>query len=289
MSEATQALLTISQEDRLIRLNKKKLAKIPPQKEILRKPLNLIEKRLNELKAKVVKIQSQIALRNKLIGVEKAKHELSNEKMMAVSNQKEYGALQKEIDAAGRVIRHTEEQILALEESIAPIDTEVTSEQEAFDAEEANFNDKAKDIHSLEAELESAISSSQTVKTKLTPQIPEELKAKYEFLTSKNIIPAALEISSASCSGCAMAIRFQVFNDIIRETMGDCPTCGRLLFYKAPEPVPEPEPKKKAKAKPKEKKPTKAALAKLAKAEAAEAKAAALEAESKQDSEPPAE
>ena len=245
MSEATEAILRISQEDRNIQLNQIKLDKFPAQRQELRKSLSLVETRLNQLKAKENKLLERIQLRERLIQVEKDKLTHSNEKMANVSNQKEYSAIQKEIDGIERTIRRTEDQILELEEKQEPLKVEIAEEQKAFDEENEKFQVKLKVSESEENEILKETENSRKNKADLATKISPELKKQYEDLTSRKVIPAAIEISTSSCQGCAMSIRPQIFNEIIREGMGTCPTCRRILFYKAPEPPPDQGKKKK--------------------------------------------
>jgi len=245
MTQESEAILRISQEDLTILITKKKLSKIPDERAIIKKPLSAYEKAISELDAKQVKILRQVSLRERLINLEKKKLDHSNEKMMAVSNQKEYMAMQKEINETTRIIRRTEDQILELEERIAPLKTEIDENQTIINEKLKELNVELGELDAKEKEFLNQIKTSQSVKLELNDKIPAELKQQYENLTSRNIIPAAIESSTASCQGCAMAIRSQVFNDIIRDGQGTCPTCKRIVFYKAPEPPPEQEKKKK--------------------------------------------
>jgi len=244
MSEATQALLKISQEDRLIFLNKKKLSEIPAEREQIRKPLLKIETRLKDLETQLGKVRQRVEQRERLIQLEKEKQATSNQRMMSVSNQKEYSALQKELDGADRTIRRTEDQILELEESKTPLEQAFAADKSVYDDQLAALADQLGATDQKEQQMLSQIALSVQLVNELSPLVPADLLKEYKTLVARNITPAAIEVSSAVCHGCAMAIRPQIFNDIIKAGSGMCPTCRRMLFYKAPE-EPPPAPKKK--------------------------------------------
>lgn len=246
MSESATALLSMAQEDLQIQRNQTRLGQIPTEKNKLRKAVNLIERELKKLQTELTNIDKQIKMRNSLIAIENEKIEEANKRMMAVTNQKEYSATQKEIDAAKRTVKKTEDQILELEEQKEPLETKVAELQQDFDKEDASYQEAAKHLIEEEETLSGQIAKAEAVITEQRNRVEQADLKKYDLLKSRNLMPPAVEVDGPFCLGCAMSIRPQIFNDLIREGSLDCPNCRRILFYKAPE---EPEPTEKTKKK----------------------------------------
>ncbi len=248
MTQESEALLQLSKEDQIIQQSARKLEKIPQERNLIRKPLHSVETYLTELSKKVEKIQRQITLRERLIAIEKKKLDRSNKRMMTVSNQKEFSAMQKEVDETTRILRRTEDQILDLEEKALPLQAEITQANKELADKTKDLQGDLDELDGREKELQTRSTQAQAQREKLLTQVPQKLLGAYQALVARKIVPAAIEVSTASCYGCAMAIRPQVFNDIMRAGSGVCPTCRRLIFYKAPESKEEKEePKAKQK------------------------------------------
>lgn len=250
MSKSSEAILKISREDNLLQVNKKKLKALPEKKKKILRPLKRVEFALDKLKEQEEEIYGQIRERETLVQVENEKIKRSDERMLAVKNQKEYVASQKEIEIAKKTIKKVEDQILELEEKKSTITQELGSILEEYKQTKEEVGEAEKVVLDEEKVFREKIEAYQKLKDELMPQVDPDLVEVYNKLTNRKIIPAAVEISRSSCMGCALSIPAQLFNEIIRDSVGKCPHCGRLLFYKAPEkPKEEPKAKKKTKAK----------------------------------------
>jgi uncharacterized protein len=256
MPESIDAILQISQQDRLLSTNQRRLGIIPEKKKKLRIPVKKVEIHLDKLKEKEEEICGKIRERETLVAVEDEKIKKSDEKMLSVKNQKEYLASQKEIGIAKKTIKKVEDQILELEEVKETLSTELSSVLDEYHHEKEIMTELEKEVLEEEKKLLDVIDKCNKSKSEVIDLVDPAMFADYEVLVSREVIPAAVAISSSNCMGCAMAIPAQLFNEIMRDSSGICPHCGRLLFYKAP-PKPKEPPKAKTKAKAKKKAKTK--------------------------------
>lgn len=256
MSKSSEAILQISKEDNLLQVNQKKLKALPEKKRKILRPLKKVESVLDKLKEQEEEICGQIRERETLVQVENEKIKRSDERMLAVKNQKEYVASQKEIEIAKKTIKKVEDQILELEDQKGGITQELNQILEEYKQTKEEVGEAEKVVLSEEKVYLDKIEAYQKLKDELMPLVDPDLVEVYHRLTNRKIIPAAVQISAASCMGCALSIPAQLFNEIIRDSVGKCPHCGRMLFYKAPEkPKEDPKDKAKKKAKSKKKKP----------------------------------
>ncbi len=253
MPNSIDAILQISQQDRVLASSQKRLQTIPEKKKKLRIPIRKVELALDKLKEKEEEIYGKIRERETLVDVENAKIKRSDEKMAAVKNQKEYMAGQKEIEIAKKTIKKVEDQILELEGQKEEITQQLSTVLEEYQLEKDALGEKEQEVLEEEKDILTKIDECTKNKAEVMSNVDPEVFKEYEILISRKVIPAAVAISRSNCMGCAMAIPAQLFNEIMRDTVGKCPHCGRLLFYKAAE-KPAEEPKKKTKSKKKDKK-----------------------------------
>ncbi len=252
MPESIDAILHISKQDRILSTNKNRLKTIPEKKKLLRIPVRKVELHLDKLKEKEEEIYGKIRERETLVNVENEKIKRSDEKMLAVKNQKEYVASQKEIDIAKKTIKKVEDQILELEGQKEELSQKLSSALEEYRQEKEAMTEKEQEVLKEEKVLLDIIEECNKNKNEVISKVDPEVFAEYEQLITRKVIPAAVAISSSNCMGCAMAIPAQLFNEIMRDSVGRCPHCSRLLFYKAPE-KPAEDIKKKTKSKAKKK------------------------------------
>jgi uncharacterized protein len=264
MPESTDAILKISKEDRQLQTDKRVLKSLPNKRKKILHPLKQVESVLDKLKEQEEQICGQIRERETLVQVEQEKIRRSDERMMSIKNQKEYVASQKEIEIARKTIKKVEDQIIELEQKKDAVVHELSTVLAEYKEKKETVGAAEKQVLEEEREILNRIEAYEELKKELVPKIDPDLIETYKKLTSRKIVPAAVEISGSNCMGCAMSIPAQLFNEIIRDSVGKCPHCGRLLFYKEPEkPVEEVKPKTVAKAtKPKSKRTVKSTKSK---------------------------
>jgi predicted nucleic acid-binding Zn-ribbon protein len=248
MQDSIKAVLQLSKEDRLVQSSHKLLNSFPDKKKHLQEPLLKVEHQILSYKIKIGTFSQQIAEREKLVLIEKEKIKLSEIKLQSVKNQKEYAASQKEIETVNKIIKRVEDQILELEGQKEPVEEKLNTITSEYTEEKEILDKKLEKLDEEESTVKEKIGTYNTLKKELISKIDADLLRKYEKLSQRKIIPSAIEISAPNCQGCAIAIPAQLFNEIIQFSNGVCPHCGRLMFYKKPEPVEE-EPKAKKKKK----------------------------------------
>jgi len=240
MQKASEALLQIADGDRQALFAKKKLESLPAKRAKIRKAVDRIESQVAQVNKKAADLKMQVKMRERLIEVEKEKVTSANQRMMEVSNQKEYVATQKEVDTATRTIKKVEDQILELDEFMEPLDME-TSELSGQLAEATKQFEADDQVFKVEErESKEAIEKAVATKEALRSAIDDDTWLKYENLMKRGLVPGAVQISEPFCNGCAASLLAQVYNEIIRAGHGECSSCRRLLFYVAPEVVEEP-------------------------------------------------
>jgi len=245
MQEASEALLQIADCDRQALFAKKKLESLPAKRAKIRRAVDRIESQVAQVNKKTADLKAQIKMRSRLMEVEREKIEVANKRLMEVNNQKEYSAIQKELDTATRTIKKVEDQILEIEESMEPLDMETSELSGQLKEASRQFEIDDQVFKLAEKEGNQIVTNAVTTKDALQSQVDEETWTKYLKLMKRGLVPGAVKISEPFCNGCAASLLAQVYNEIIRAGHGECSSCRRLLYYEAPEAVEEPVVKKK--------------------------------------------
>jgi predicted nucleic acid-binding Zn-ribbon protein len=228
MIENLRALQSIDDEARGFLLERNDLQqKLQRLKELLA----LMEGALEEKKGKLEEASrwykdKEIELKSDQEKVVKAKT-----KLQAVTKNKEYMAMQREIESVRKSNLAREEEIMKLVEAMDQFNTSIAEEQAKIatlcgeqQAEEAASADR---ITELDRKIDSIASRKIAVTGKLTPA----LLSKYERLFRKRDGMAILPVRNGACSGCNLKIVSQQLQLIIRtETIEQCTSCNRFLY-----------------------------------------------------------
>lgn len=155
-------------------------------------------------------------------------------KMMQVQTSREHQALLKEIEAAKKLIKESEEQQL-----------QVMEEAEAEENRAAELENICKGENKLLAEetvkTEDAVKKLKTRRTtvlnkrnKLAQDIPSSRMKRYDKLLKKRKGLAVVRVMDAVCQGCFMTVPPQQYNEALKgNQLCTCPACQRILYYLA--------------------------------------------------------
>jgi predicted nucleic acid-binding Zn-ribbon protein len=224
--------------DQEIAVLNSRLTRIPQQ-------LQEVDRRLDRAQRHVQEKQNLIAENQKKrrelegdLALIETKRKRYKEQLDSVKTNKEYTALQHEIDLVSQAIHDMEDQILAQMEEAESLKGQMDEAQKVKDREEGVLLDEKRVIQAeadkLQAQMNELIGRRQQLITQIPPPILEE----YERLASHRKGVALAEARDAICMECRMRIRPQLFQEIRRnDTIITCENCSRILFY-----IPQPEP-----------------------------------------------
>ncbi|MDR0495987.1 MAG: C4-type zinc ribbon domain-containing protein [Treponema sp.] len=199
------------------------------QEEVLaRRKKSFIEKNQDYEKAKTAEAE----YRNSLFEAE-SKREKAEKNMESISTQREYEALDKEIeDAAGkeqeyrtklqrevRLISDLDDDMKEIQALIEQQEEELEKIRRAIEAETAEKETKLKDLSEKESKLASDLGD------------PDVL-FKFERIIRNKMGRGIVAIKGGVCMGCHMILSAQFANNVrMGEEIIFCPYCSRILFY----------------------------------------------------------
>ncbi len=153
-----------------------------------------------------------------------------------IKTNKEYLALQREIDLAKKRKADLEEQVLSIMEKIEKKMVDRERIQQSFKSDKVILDKKKDRLISQMKELEDILSEYKGKDKNLRKTVDASLLAKYDRIKQSKKGLAVVECYEGVCRGCHMHIQPQLFNELIRgDKLITCPACQRILYVKRKE------------------------------------------------------
>jgi len=194
--------------------------------------LNRLKKTFIEKNSEYERIKAEEAdLRNKLAEVESAR-EKSEKNMDAVSTQREYEALDKEIKDASEKEQQYRKDLQQKERYLAELDEQIKQQASLIEQQEKELEERRKKIEADISEKQKQIDNLKKKESKLTENLDSEVVFKFERIIKNKMGIGIVAIKGNVCMGCHMILPVQFANEVrIGEEFVFCPYCSRILFY----------------------------------------------------------
>ena len=160
------------------------------------------------------------------------------EQLSAVKTNREYTAMQHEIEAAQRDLGAVEEKVLermmeadAVALEVKQAEAALATQKKAIDAEKKTL---AEELVSVEASLKNASEK----RTALVAQTDPALIARFEQVArARKGIALSRATYDGLCTACHVRLRPNVFQQVRQnETIIQCDSCQRIMYYLPPPP-----------------------------------------------------
>lgn len=234
MLEHTKILIELQNLDLQIDALAQKAQDIPRKIEQLKMEFFEKTEGLEELKQELAKIQ--LAKKQKELDLSSKEEEIKKHQteLFKIKTNKEYAALQNEINRLKEFASETEDEIIRLLDAIEEVQQKIKNEQENV---KNNENSLQQNISLYEAELMSlqqAVSRHEKQKQEFAVHLKTEALQLYERIRKSKKGLAIVEIKeNSSCGGCNMALPPQMVNEVRKqEQIVVCENCSRILYWK---------------------------------------------------------
>ncbi len=162
------------------------------------------------------------------------------DQLMEVKTNREYQAMQKEIEVAQGEVRAIEDRILErmveADELAAAVKAADAAQAEAQKDIEAERRQMEEEVARLRQELDTTGGQRDAILAQLSPGI----LAVYENVARKRRGIAVAEARNGICAICQVRLRPQVFNDVLRnDSIIQCDSCQRILYSAPAAPTPD--------------------------------------------------
>jgi predicted nucleic acid-binding Zn-ribbon protein len=200
----------------------------------VRDPLTQLEKKRDDLISQVSELRNQMRQIEVTIQEDSDKAEKSKEKLPLITTQKEYFALQKEIEIMERNKNRLEEELLQKMGTFEELQKEKDETVSMVETEKENFLKKKEEMESANVQFDTEFGELTEKKEKVTREIGPRSLGHYNNVLTYQGTPAVVQIIDGNCQGCHMNLPPQLFNDVRKgESVMTCSYCNRILFAKA--------------------------------------------------------
>jgi predicted nucleic acid-binding Zn-ribbon protein len=230
-----RALVHLHDLDQQLAALNQRISSIPIQIQEVDKKLERFQRNLQDKQKLIADNQKR---RRELEGdltLIETKRNRYKEQLDTVKTNKEYTALQHEIEGVNLAIREIEDQILAQMEEADQLKTGVEEAQKAKDKEESHLLEEKKVIQTEGAKLQAAFDELKQQRQGWIQQITPQVMEVYERVAMHRRGVAMAEARNEICQACRVRIRPQLFQEIKRnDSIIACESCSRILYYNPP-------------------------------------------------------
>jgi predicted nucleic acid-binding Zn-ribbon protein len=162
------------------------------------------------------------------------------DQLMEVKTNREYQAMQKEIETAGHEVQAFEERILERMLEADEIGADITAADAALAAAERDVAAQRTALEAEQRDTEKRLDEIGRARMELVKQIPESSLALFDQVARSRKGLALSRVRDGLCSVCHVRVRPQTSQDVrFGKALLQCESCQRILYY-IPEPAAAP-------------------------------------------------
>ncbi|MCD6501377.1 hypothetical protein J7L01_02125 [bacterium] len=232
IKETLDMLLKIQDIDvQLAELNTSKIF-YPTLLEELRGEIETMKGQLEETKNRNIDLQKEIDLKNLEIKESNEKLSKGQQRLLSVKSNKEYDAVQREIQASQENIAQLEEETIRLLEELDETTAREKSLAEELEKKGHSNSIEIEEIEKKFAEIEGKASKIQRQRDEYAAKIDKKILARYEMISKGTGGHAVAIVTHRACGGCFQALPPKVCQTIKkRDSIVICEACGRILVW----------------------------------------------------------
>jgi uncharacterized protein len=213
--------------------------RIEQEQQELPKQIEAQKGRMAQLDMEVAARENQIAellkkrktLEKELV-IEEENISKENAKLMGVKTNKEYHAMQKEIQSKKDAIGEREEKILRIMEEIEDFDRETKRFKQNTEKAKKEILEEITSLEKQQSEIPIRMESTKSARDRHASLIEMPLMETYLELRKKRQGQAVVRVENGVCHGCRLRLPPQLFNMLQRnESVMKCPNCNRILYW----------------------------------------------------------
>jgi predicted nucleic acid-binding Zn-ribbon protein len=225
-------LYEIQKIDLSIRDQEKRQEAIPSRLRELETAVEALRKQIAQLAEQRATVQRDIKAQVSLVESEKDKIRKWEARLNDIRNQREYQALQRETEGSKRANRDAEEKISELHKAKDELDKQLEALEIKLVDEETACDDERKKVEAELSALQTQLKEEQARRDSLVPKVPKAMFRKYDAIRGKRFGMGLAAVAQGNCTGCNMRLPPQLYNILQRgDTVEQCPSCHRLIFW----------------------------------------------------------
>lgn len=230
--EQIRQLVSLQRVDDAIHDVEMELEQAPKELEALKSRFAAVDAQRERVLEKLAHLKEQEKRINGEIDDDSSRIRKSRNKMMQVSNSREYQAMAREMDNMERVNRSREEERAALLE-------EKMRQDAALREVDASWADLKAEMESKQISLDARLEAARQKRAELEEmrkaagaEVPRPVLDRYEFIRRRLPHPVIVSVTAGVCSGCQISIPPQTFIELQSgHKIINCPNCQRLIYW----------------------------------------------------------
>lgn len=160
-------------------------------------------------------------------------------RMQKIRNEKELGALRREVEITREQDSALEDELLAILEHGDSRSSELRELEDELGKHEAALAEREQLHQQRSEELREEVDRRRSERDAKAAEIDEALRDRYELILNRRGGRAVVAVDHELCTGCKMRVPPQLVMRIHQKTeIVTCPSCQRILCIAPPEPVP---------------------------------------------------
>ena len=165
-----------------------------------------------------------------------SKREKAEKNMENISTQREYEALDKEIDDASMKEQEFRNKLQKELRLLSDLDEEIKQSQALIEQQEAELDEQRKAIEAEIEKMNKQIKVLSDKEQKISIDVDTDVLFKFERIIRNKMGKGIVAIKGGVCLGCHMILPAQFANSVrMGEEIIFCPYCSRILFYEESE------------------------------------------------------
>jgi predicted nucleic acid-binding Zn-ribbon protein len=232
MQESIEKLLILQDRDQKIRREQSELARIEPERQMLRAKAAAAQTELEDAKLRIKQIES--ARKDLELEVESKKLMIAryaNQQLQTRKNE-EYRALAHEIDTCKAAIFQTENQEIELMEQAEATQKQLLRATQTLSDARKLADEQVAQLDAREQNLKKELAELEVNREQLASAVDERARDRYERLLRSKGENVVVGVEHGVCGGCHMKLPPQLLVSCQgeKELVG-CSNCGRILYY----------------------------------------------------------
>jgi predicted nucleic acid-binding Zn-ribbon protein len=238
LKEQLQLLERLQEIDVEIDRHEDELNRLPREAQEIARSVVALRREISEGSEKLSVIEKEQRKREQDLAIEQEKIKRSEKRLLSIKNQKEHGALTREIKLGKKITGEIEDALFHLMGDFEGL-------KKSVDRKQAEYNKLEEDLVATKSQADNvcdsakeAVDTLKVERLQIAEQIDRDFLKRYEIV-KKARGRALAEVEGGSCKGCYIILPPQLNIRILKqEEFILCPNCNRILYVK-PENIPE--------------------------------------------------
>ena len=249
MNADLERLIALQRLDSAANDAQRRLAEEPERENVREARLEAARQAVTVAKAQSTKNQAARRAIEKDVAVQQGRLSKFRDQLMAVKTNREYTAMQHEIETALNEVKALEEKLLERMLEADELTAAAKRAEAALAAEQKAVDADRRAMTAEHVELKTSLDRMAAEREVLVAAMAKHVLAIFDLVARRRSGIAVAEARGGICTICHVRLRPQVFNTVLRnEEIIQCDSCNRILYYTpaasgvAPDDVGQPAP-----------------------------------------------